>query len=174
MGDYAEEAFSLFFILMLIRLLLLIYVSGRAASLLQSHFNDSLTVGGSRCRKPNRSKITLYLQGHTASKPLCSLLMNIAFLPWLLFSCSLFIPFSSSQLFLPPPPIPFRLCESLGFKGAWGQPMFDQRWRSQRRGRQRRGPTQLHCEPEDCVNFYRSLLSFSSIHPLPCAPPTHW
>lgn len=104
MGDYAEYAFSLFFILMLIRLLLLIYVSGRAASLLQSHFNDSLTVGGSRCRKPNRSKITLYLQGHTASKPLCSLLMNIAFLPWLLFSRSLFIPFSSSQLFLPPPP----------------------------------------------------------------------
>lgn len=41
-------------------LLLLIYVSGRAASFLQSHCNDSLTVGGSR------SKISLYLQGHAA------------------------------------------------------------------------------------------------------------
>ena len=67
------------------------------------------------------------------------------------------------------PPIPFRLCESLGFKGTWGQPMFDQRWRSRRRGRQRRGPTQLHCEPEDCV----ISIAHCSLFPqsIPCPVP---
>lgn len=121
-------------------------MSGRAASLLQSHSNDSLTVGGTGCRKPNHSKISLYLQGHAAH---CSLLMNIAFIPWLLFPLSLFIPFSSSLTYFLP--FPFRRCERPGFRDAWGQSMSDQRWLFLRRGRQGCKPTQLHCEARDCV-----------------------
>lgn len=158
--------------LMLIRLLVLIYVSGRAASLLQSHFNDSLRWQTLQKTKPQQN---LFIPTRSHSEEAhCSLLINIAFIPWVLSPHLLMMPFSVPHLFFP---VSFRQCESLGFRGAWGQLMSDQRWLFWCQGKQRCEPTQLHCEPKDCVisiTHCSFFLLLSSIHPLPCAPPTHW
>lgn len=162
--------------LMLIRLLVLIYVLGRAASLLQSHFNDSLRWQALQKTKPQQKSVYT----HKVTRQRTSLFFSdkycrhsFSFRPLLLM-----IPFSSTCLllflsftFL------FQTVWKHFFKGVWGQVMSDQRCFFWRQERQRCQPTQLHCEPKDCVisiTHCSFFLLHSSIHPLACAPPTHW
>lgn len=83
--------------LMLIRLLL-IYVSGRAASLLQSHFNDSLTVGGRHCRKPNHSKNQFIPTRSHGEEPHCSFIDE-----YCLHSLAPFSSLTYDSIFFPSP-----------------------------------------------------------------------
>lgn len=130
--------------------------------------------GGRHCGKPNRSKISLYPRGH-AARNLAGFIGNAVFNPSFLshsLTCG-------SSFF--PSPIFFSFLflsdavKSCSFGGARGQLVSDQRllfFSFQHRTRQRRRPTQLHCEPESCVIFTHCPPSPpSSVHPLLC--PSH-
>lgn len=152
-------------VLMLMRPPLVIYVSGRAASLLHSHSNESLTVGGRRCRKPNRSK-SVYTYKVTSPGTWLSLIDEYCLHSWVPFSSLTCRSIYPPHLFLP---VSFSQSESLGFRGVRGLLMSDQRWLFLCHRRQRCMPTQLHCELEDCVIsiIHCSLFPQSILCPAP-------
>lgn len=91
----------------------ILYVSGRAASLLQSHFNDALTVGGRHWKRNDHSRISLYIQGRTAR----------IFVDKYWLHCSAPSLTQDSILYLL---LSFRQ-KNLGFERVWGQMMSDQK-----------------------------------------------
>lgn len=141
------------------RLLLLIYVSGGAARLLQSHSNDSLTVGGSHCSKPIPSKSAYDHKVTPLPHPL-RLIVEYC------LHCS--PPFLSvaHHFIYSPSPVSCSRC----FQGAWGQLMSDQRWLFFCQGETKRPAHTATLWTGGLCNFYYSLLPFSSIHSVPGAP----
>lgn len=132
---------------------------------MQSHCNDSLTGAAENQTTANQFIPT---RSHR-EEPDCPLLMNIAFIPWFPFLHSLVLPFTFPHLFLP---VSFRQRESCGLRGAWG-------WGGGNvwpkvaflvsRDTKMQKPTQLHCEPEDCVIsiIHCSLFPRSILCPAP-------
>ena len=186
-------------LLMIIRLRHLIYSVCQGELPASCKVTLMILLGGRCCRKPNHSRITLFPQGHTARSltvPYWLILPS--------FLHSLMIPSPHFAWFIPSR-APFTWRESIGFRGVcvsvcvcvWVWACVCVRVRvcicvcvrvcargaadvwpkvfARRGGRQRRKPTLLHCEPEECViSITRCSLPFfftSSPQSIPCPVP---